>query len=152
VPGCKEAYVIDSASMLGVRETRHFKGVSTMTEDIILNAKELNDWLVKDAHFNFDIHNLDGAGLDSDGAQKTFSQPKGYCIPYGCFITEQIDNLYLSGRMISGTHKAHSNYRVMPICLNMGQGVGVAASIAIDNQCSVQDVNVKDVQRILEDN
>ncbi|GMQ62150.1 FAD-dependent oxidoreductase [Vallitalea maricola] len=149
VPGFKNAYVMDSASILGVRETRHFKGISMMTEEIILEAKKLEDWLVKDAHFNFDIHNLTGAGLDKDGVQQEFSQSKGYCIPYGCFVVEKINNLLLAGRMISGTHKAHSNYRVMPICVNMGEGVGVAASLAIDVNSSVKDVNIKEIQKIL---
>jgi len=152
VPGFSKCYVIDSASIIGVRETRHFKGVSKMTEDIIISANILEDWLVKDAHFNFDIHNLEGAGLDENGVQKKFNQSKGYCIPYGCFITEEIDNLFLSGRMISGTHKAHSNYRVMPICMNMGEGVGIAASIAIKNNCCVRDVNIKTVQDVILNN
>ena len=61
----------------------------------------------------------------------------------------RIDGLLLSGRNISGTHKAHSNYRVMPICLNVGQGVGTAAAVAVKEGILPRDVDVKKVQAIL---
>ncbi len=151
VPGFEKAFVISSASLIGVRETRHFEGLSSINEEDIIAADEINDWIVRDAYFNFDIHNLDGAGLDEDGEQKNFKQEKSYSIPYGCFVTKKVENLFLSGRMISGTHKAHSNFRVMPICVNMGQGVAAAASVAIDDNVNVQDVDVAKVQKIILD-
>ena len=114
-PGYENCYCISSASLIGIRETRHFKGIYTITEDDILEARQFEDWIVRDAHFNFDIHNIEGAGLDKNGVQHKFTQNKGYTVPYRCLIPEKIDGLILAGRCISGTHKAHSNYRVMPI-------------------------------------
>ncbi len=149
VPGFEKAFVISSASIIGVRETRHFEGLDEICEEDIIGAIEKSDWIVRDAYFNFDIHNIDGCGLDKDGEQKHFEQKNGYSISYGCFVPKQIKNLYLCGRMISGTHKAHSNYRVMPICVNMGQGVGVSASVSIDDNVDIQDVDVKKVQDII---
>ncbi len=131
VPGFENCYVISSASLIGIRETRHFKGEETITEKDILEARVFEDWIVTKASFNFDVHNMSGNGLDETGVQKGFRQKKGYTIPYGCFVPLKVDNLYLAGRNISGTHMAHSNYRVMPICANMGQGVGIAASICV---------------------
>lgn len=147
VTGFEKSYVISSASYIGIRETRHFKGLDKITETDIIDANQKEDWIVRDAYFNFDIHNIDGAGLDKNGVQKHFEQKKGYGISYGCFITEEIENLFLSGRMISGTHKAHSNYRVMPICVNMGQGVGIAAALAIDENKKIKDLDVKKIQQ-----
>ena len=60
-----------------------------------------------------------------------------------------VDNLYLAGRDISGTHMAHSNYRVMPICANMGEAVGVAASLCVRQDISPRDLDVKSVQKRL---
>lgn len=131
VPGFENCYLISSASLIGVRETRHFKGEKELTEQDILEARIFEDWAVTKASFNFDVHNMTGNGLDKTGCQQKFTQTKGYTIPYGCFVPLEIENLYLAGRNISGTHMAHSNYRVMPICANMGQSVGIAASICI---------------------
>ena len=129
-PGYENCFVIASAAQIGVRETRHFRGVSTITEDDILAARVFPDWVVTKAHFNFDIHNVHGAGLDANGCQHGFTQRLGYTIPYGCLVPETLDGLLLAGRSISGTHKACSNFRAMPICAGIGQAAGIAAALA----------------------
>ena len=129
VPGFEECFLISVASFLGVRETRHFKGEKTITEQDISEARVFDDWAVTKAHFNFDVHNITGNGLDKTGCQEHFKQPEGYTIPYGCLVPLKVENLLLAGRNISGTHIAHSNYRAMPICANMGQAAGIAAAI-----------------------
>ena len=149
VPGFENCYILTSASFIGIRETRHFVGVETITEHDIMQARVFDNWVVTKAHFNFDVHNISGSGLDETGCQKHFKQPTGYTIPYGCLVPIKIDGLLLAGRNISGTHKAHSNYRVMPICVNMGQAAGIAASIAVKKNILPRDVNVKDIQERL---
>ena len=59
----------------------------------------------------------------------------------------KVENLYLAGRNISGTHMAHSNYRVMPICANMGQAVGVAAAMCVKDDVTPRALDAKKVQR-----
>jgi len=149
VPGYENCFLLDSGSLIGIRETRHFEGEYILTEKDILNARVFDDWAVTKAHFNFDVHNLDGAGLDETGMQKEFPQNKGYTIPYRCFIPKEVDSLYLAGRNISGTHMAHSNFRVMPICANMGQAVGNAAALCVENKVEPRELLVKDLQAIL---
>lgn len=147
VPGFEHCYIISSGSLIGIRETRHFKGERTITEQDILDARVFDDWVVTRAQFNFDVHNMTGNGLDETGAQKEFHQKKGYTIPYGCFVPLKVENLYLAGRNISGTHMAHSNYRVMPICANMGQAVGVAAAMCVKDGVTPRQLEVKKVQK-----
>lgn len=146
VPGFEQCFVISSASIIGVRETRHFEGEYTLTEQDILSARVFEDWAVTKAHFNFDVHNISGAGLDETGCQKHFKQPEGYTIPYRCFVPKKVDNLLLAGRNISGTHMAHSNYRVMPICANMGQSVGIAAALCASKGITPRELNIKELQ------
>lgn len=146
VPGFENCYIISAGSMMGVRETRHFKGVYTLNENDILTAKVFDDWVVRGAHFNFDVHNMTGSGLDATGVQKKWAQPKGYTIPYGCLVPEKINGLLLSGRNISGTHIAHSNYRVMPICVGIGAAAGVAAATAIKKGVQVRDIKGEELQ------
>ena len=150
VRGFENCYVISAAPRIGVRETRHFEGEYTITEEDILTARVFDDWVVPKVHFNFDVHNLSGSGLDVTGAQKHFGQSQHYTIPYGCFVPNKIENLFLAGRNISGTHKAHSNFRVMPICVLMGQAVGTAAALCVQQDVTPRDVDVRDVQAILE--
>ena len=148
-PGYEDCYLVTSASNVGVRETRHFKGLYTVTAEDILEARVFDDWIAARNYFNFDIHSLKGPGLDENGAQKHFHSKGVYTIPYRACVPVRIDSLLLSGRNISGTHKAHSNYRVMPMCLNIGQGVGTAAAIAAGENILPRNVDVKKVQALL---
>lgn len=145
-PGYENCYIISSASLIGVRETRHFKGKYTITEQDISEAKVFEDYVVLDAHFNFDVHNITGSGLDKTGVQKHFTQRSGYTIPYGCLIPEKKENLLLAGRNISGTHIAHSNFRAMPICVGIGEAAGTAAAIAVGKDCALTDVAAKEIR------
>ena len=149
VPGFERCYIISAGSMMGIRETRHFEGERTLTEDDILRAVQFDDWAVRGAHFNFDVHNLAGAGLDPTGVQHEWKQPAGYTIPFGCLIPKNTEGLLLSGRNISGTHLAHSNFRVMPICAGIGAAAGAAAALAAENGGSVRDVDVRKLQERL---
>jgi len=148
VPGYENCYIISSASLIGIRETRHFKGKYTLNEQDILEAKIFDDYVVKDAYFNFDVHNITGAGLDKTGVQKYFSQEKGYTIPYRCLLPEIKENLLLCGRNISGTHMAHSNFRVMPICIGIGEAAGAAAYISVTENRKLNDIDAKKIREI----
>lgn len=149
VPGFENCFIISSASLIGIRETRHFKGKYTITKEDILEAKVFDDFVVKDAYFNFDVHNITGSGLDKTGVQHGFTQKKGYTIPYRCLLPETKENLLLSGRNISGTHMAHSNFRAMPICVGIGEAAGAAAAISSLRNCKPSEVNPKEIQKII---
>ena len=62
-------------------------------------------------------------------------------------VPRKIENLLLAGRDICGTHMAHSNYRVMPICANMGQAAGVAASLCVKRNVTPRVLDVKLLQK-----
>ena len=148
VPGYENCFAISSASLIGIRETRHFKGKYTLTAEDILEARVFDDYVVKDAYFNFDVHNITGSGLDETGVQKHFSQDKGYTIPYRCLVPDVKENLLLCGRNISGTHMAHSNFRVMPICVGIGEAAGAAASVSVLQKCRLDDISAEKIREI----
>ena len=149
VPGYENCFIISSASLIGIRETRHFKGKYTLNEQDILEAKVFDDYVVKDAYFNFDVHNIAGAGLDKTGVQKHFKQTKGYTVPYRCLLPEVKENLLLCGRNISGTHMAHSNFRAMPICVGIGEAAGAAAYISVSQNRNLNEIDASEIREII---
>lgn len=149
VPGYENCYIISAASLLGVRETRHLEGMYTLTKEDVESARYFENWAVKEAHFNFDVHNLSGPGLDDTGVQHAFKQPRPYSIPYACLVPKKTDGLLFAGRNISGTHMAHSNYRVMPICAALGQAAGTAAALAVKQGVQPREVAALEIQRYL---
>ena len=148
-PGYEHCYVISAASYVGVRETRHVKGLYCVTAEDIIAGRVFDDWIATKSSFNFDIHNIEGAGLDKNGAQKHFHSKGPYTVPYRACVPEKIEGLLLAGRCICGTHKAHSNFRIMSVCTGIGQGCGTAAAIAVKDGVSERDVDIKKVQQAL---
>lgn len=148
-PGYENCYILSTASLMGVRETRHFEGVSSLTPEDILVARKFDDWVVKRAFFNFDVHNLTGASLDKTGVQKEWKQNEDYSIPFGCLLPKKIDGLLLSGRNISGSHLAHSNFRIMSVCLALGEAAGTAAALAAERGVECRELSAKDIQPFL---
>jgi hypothetical protein len=59
------------------------------------------------------------------------------------------ENLLLCGRNISGTHMAHSNFRVMPICVGIGEAVGVGAYLSVKNDIPVRKVKSEDIRKLI---
>ena len=150
VPGYEKCWLMSVGSLLGIRETRHFEGMASMSKDDILTARIFNDWVVRRAFFNFDVHNLTGPSLDKTGIQMGWEQPNSYSIPYGCLLPKNIEGLLLSGRNISGSHIAHSNFRIMTVCLALGEAAGTAAALfCMQNKKSLKDVDVKEIQSIV---
>lgn len=149
-PGYENCYLLGTASLLGVRETRHFYGKNALREDDILTARYHEDWVVRHAYFNFDVHNMSGAGLDATGIQHKWQQSGTYTIPYGCLLPEGVEGLLLSGRNIAGSHLAHSNFRVMPVCIAIGEAAGAAAALAkTHGQIPLGDVMAAEIQQIV---
>ena len=149
IPGYENCWLMNSASLIGIRETRHFEGLASLTKDDILEARVHDDWIVRRAWFNFDVHNLTGASLDKTGAQKHFKQNNDYTIPFGCILPKNVEGLLLSGRNISGSHMAHSNFRIMSVCIAIGEAAGATAALSVKQNIKLRDVSVKEIQEIV---
>lgn len=146
VPGYEKCWLMSSASLIGIRETRHFEGIESLSAEDILEAKYYDNWVVRRAFFNFDVHNLTGASLDKTGIQKEWKQNGEYTIPYGCILPKNVEGLLLSGRNISGSHLAHSNFRIMSVCIALGEAAGVAAALSVKQQKNLRDIDVREIQ------
>ena len=149
MPGFEECRLLRSASEFGIRESRHFRGRHVLTEREILEGKVFDDWIATRNYFPFDLHSVEGSGLDRNGAIASFSGRRSYTVPLASCLPEACSGLLLAGRNISGTHVAHSSFRVMPICLNIGLGAGVAAAIALRERVLPEAVDLRSVQREL---
>lgn len=146
VPGYKNCWLMSSAPLIGIRETRHFEGMESLSAEDILEAKIYENWIVRRAFFNFDVHNLTGASLDETGIQKNWKQNDDYTIPYGCLLPKNVEGLLLSGRNISGSHLAHSNFRIMSVCIALGEAAGAAAALSVRQNKKLCDIDVKEIQ------
>ena len=142
VPGFQHCFVKTTAMTLGVRESRRVKGLYMLTDDDMRQARRFEDVVVHRANFVIDIHNPVGGG-QADGLAEVV---KPYDIPYRCLIPETIDGLVLSGRCISGTHRAHASYRIMSVCMALGEASGVTAALSVQQNVQPRELDYHAVQ------
>ena len=68
---------------------------------------------------------------------------------YGITVSDEIEGLMFAGRCASMDAVAMSSARVMPICMAMGEGAGVGAALAVKQNISPRDVDVRQIREIL---
>ena len=150
IPGFANIRIKGSASTLGVRESRRILGRYQLTEQDLMMGRTYPDSVVHKANFCLDIHNPAGAG-QAVHEERCPVTPKPYDIPFSAMCPIGCDNLITAGRCISGTHVAHSSYRVMRICMAMGQAAAAAASIMCKTKTTTATVDADKIRRHLID-
>lgn len=144
VPGFTESYVGQSGVSVGVRETRRVLGRYQLTAEDVLSARKFPDVIARGS-YPIDIHDPAGSGT----ILKRLPAGEAYDIPLRCLLPLQVDNLLVAGRCISGTHEAHSSYRVMPICMATGQAAGVCAAVSARSGKAPAEIPALEVQKEL---
>lgn len=145
IPGFADIRIKGSASTLGVRESRRILGRYQLTEHDLMEGRAYPDSVVHKANFCLDIHNPAGAG-QAVHEERCPVTPKPYDIPFSAMCPIGCDNLITAGRCISGTHVAHSSYRVMRICMAMGQAAAAAASVMCKTKTTTATVDVDQIR------
>lgn len=122
----------------GKRESRRFEGHYMLTQRDVINQTTFDD-AVAFGGWALDLHPADGIYSELPGCNQWHS--KGiYQIPYRCYVSKDIDNLFYVGRIISTTHVAFGSSRVMATCALGAQAVGMAAVICKKNKLLPQQL------------
>ena len=132
----------------GPRESRLLEGDVVLTRNDIVNQREFPDGCVPTT-WDIDLHYPKeqyakkfpdnpfisraefGAGVD---------RKNGYPVPYRCFYSKNVPNLFMAGRCISVNHEALGTVRVMRTCGMMGEVVGKAAYLCRLHNTSPRNV------------
>jgi hypothetical protein len=141
VPGFAESYVVQSGVGIGVRETRRIVGDYVLTADDVLTARKFDDVIARGT-YPIDIHNPTGRGT----VLRAVPPGDAYDIPLRCLLPRGVDHVLTAGRCISGTHEAHSSYRVTPTAMATGQAAGVCAALSAHTGRVARAVPIRDVQ------
>lgn len=122
----------------GKRESRRFQGDYMICQQDIIDQTVFPD-AVAHGGWAIDLHPADGVYSEKPGCTQWHS--KGVCgIPYRCYYSQNITNLFLGGRLISATHVAFGSTRVMATCAAGGQAVGTAAALCLKHDCATNEL------------
>lgn len=138
IPGFEKARMIYMGPTVGVRETRKFEGMYRLTADDIAQGKKFPDGIVCCDNPIDDVFR--GSNIMTHEAIGT--EGTNYTIPFRSMVPKNVENLFFSGRIISADPVAFASVRGMPQCMLMGQACGTAAKMAINNNVSVQNINL----------
>lgn len=141
IPGCANAYLLEIAPMLGVRESRRITGDYVLpAEDLVTGARHPDD--VAMGGYHIDIHRPSGSWVESYNV-------KAYGIPLRSLIAAGVDGLMMAGKCLSATHEAVASTRVIPICMAQGQAAGTAAALSATTGVPVRDLDPVQLRRLL---
>ncbi|MCA9214198.1 MAG: FAD-dependent oxidoreductase [Planctomycetales bacterium] len=139
----KTAFLTWVAFIGGPRESRRLMGDVVLTQDDIVTKREFRDGCVPST-WSIDLHYPkkqyaekypDNPFISIAVHDRRIDRNYGYPVPYRCFYSRNIENLFMAGRCISVTHQALGTTRVMKTCGMMGEVVGKAASVCVSRDC-----------------
>lgn len=145
----KDAFLVETAPTIGVRESRRIIGDYTFTLEDYLNRQSFADEIARNNYF-IDIHkSLDELDKFSGNGENRFEHYKNgesHGVPYRILCPGQFDNMLVAGRCVSTDRITQGSLRVMPCCLCQGQAAGLAAAF----ECEKDEINIHkaDTQRL----
>lgn len=132
----------------GPRESRRLLGDVVLSQEDVVTKRDFPDGCVPST-WSIDLHYpkkefakkfADNPFISIAEHDRRIDRNYGYPVPYRCFYSRNIDNLFMAGRCVSVTHEALGTVRVMKTCGMMGEVVGKAASLCTQYDCSPRDV------------
>jgi ribulose 1,5-bisphosphate synthetase/thiazole synthase len=132
----------------GPRESRRIVG------DMILNGEDMVKGIIhpdgcvpttwdQDLHYpkeQYAVKFPDNPFISRAEFGKHTDRKNGYPVPYRCFYSKDIGNLFMAGRTISVDRNSLGSTRVMRTCGMMGEVVGKAAWICVRHHTSPRGV------------
>jgi len=128
-PGYEQVYLMETAPQVGVRITRVLAGLHTLKMSDVTAGRQFPDVVAVGGAWNGDHHE--------------------WQIPYGAMVPKNVDNVLAAGRCISGETLMSDLIRVIPNCFITGHAAGAAAAVAAKDGCTVREVEVPKVQKLL---
>lgn len=129
VPGCSEAFLMQTCTQLGARSTRLLDGIARVTKADADAARRYSDAV---------------AVLGDD----TCRHPE-CSVPYGALLPKSVENLLAAGRCVSCSADLVDRVRLIAPCLVTGQAAGCAAALAARLGVTPRNVPVPDLQALL---
>jgi hypothetical protein len=145
MPGFEQAYLLEIAPQVGIRETRRLVGRAVLKGEHVLGCADFADTIGVNAwpleqHVAGDVRwSWPPAG------SRGFNQ-----LPWRMLLPQRVHNLLVAGRCASMSPAAQSAARVSGSCFVMGEAAGLGAALALQAGCDVADIDAAALQRALQ--
>ncbi len=147
-----ESLVAKTGSVMGIRETRRIDGDYVLTLDDYEARQSFADEICRNAYF-IDIHMARKEENEAYAGKRKeiprYGRGESHGLPYRCLIPKHVDNLLVAGRSISVDRSVQGSIRVMPVCLSMGEAVGIASAMALTVDSAVRAIDTTSLREKL---
>ena len=140
-PDLKDARIVDTSSLLGIRQTRFIEGLYKLTGKDVLEGAAFPDSIAMGANPVIRYYGY-----------RRFLTHEGYEIPYRCLIPKNTYGLLVAGRCISSDQIAYESWRAMAHVLNIGEAAGTAAALSALNELEPRDLDINLLRNTLIEN
>ncbi|WP_269526697.1 FAD-dependent oxidoreductase [Coraliomargarita parva] len=144
IPGFEHSHLLSTGPQIGVRETRRIVGNYTLSSDDVIHGRYPADSIVE-CSYPIDIHAPKGIETQIDVHTGIH-----YGIPYRCLTIRGEDRLIAAGRCISADHEAAGSFRVMPVCMSLGEAAGTAVGLASTSGQSLEKMSGATVRQTMD--
>jgi hypothetical protein len=145
LPGCENAYLVFTAPMVGVRESRRIRGEYTITTDDVLSGKKFDDAICRNC-YPLDIHRD-----KQEDKLKLKKLPPGtfHEVPYRALVPLGVENLLVAGRCLSASFEAQSSIRIQSNCRAMGEAAAVASALSLRQGVAPRQIDGVELRNVL---
>ena len=133
-----DAALVESATMVGVRETRRIVGLYTISEQDCLSGCSQPDSIAVSSN-----------PVPGYYGKRRFFEHLGFEIPYRSLVPADLDNVVLGGRCISACQPAFQSARSMAPLMAISQASGTAAALCVAAGCRPADLDAAVLQEKL---
>jgi hypothetical protein len=139
--GCKDSYLEDTATQVGVRQTRSIEGVDKLKEEDVEKGRKRKDGVVQSA-WPIELHKGEKPKL-------VWLYDDYYEIPYNAYVPEKGESLLVAGRCLSAEHAAMASARVTAQCFAAGHAIGHAAAISVKEKVQPRKIKGEYIRMVL---
>jgi hypothetical protein len=137
IPGCEKAFIARTSPTLTIRRGRCIVCDYDITHEDVIEGRHFGDDV-----FVYGFHDWAPRYQVKDG--------KTYGLPYRALCVKNIDNLFVSGMMITSDRRSHMSTRNTVSCMAQGQASGTAAALCVQNDCGTRDLSYDLLRRTLD--
>jgi hypothetical protein len=137
VPGCEKAFIARTSPSLNIRRGRLIECDYDITHEDVVEGR----------HFDDDIM---AYGFHDNAPRIQIKEGRTYGVPFRALRVAGIDNLMVSGMMITKDHRPHMSTRNTVCSMGQGQATGTAAALCAQKNCTTRELKYADLRETLE--
>ncbi len=142
VPGCEEAYVVDTGVEVGIRQTRSIEGVEKLSNEDVVNCRKREDGICR-TPWPIELHSGTKPKLH-------WLLEDWYDVPFNTLLPKRGENIIVAGRCLSAEHEALASARVTAQTFEYGHAAGQACVLSLKENRPLRELKGEEVRQLME--